>query len=129
MPSLTTMVLMPRRVIALLLAAILFWSGLSTFEAPGALAQPSPDQQYAIAHAGGPAAANDGSVEDHHLDDLPSQAQSDPSTETPGLLAAPLAAIVPSLVMTTPHAFVSAVAGPPFLAGPLRPPCVEAIKG
>lgn len=120
---------MPRRVIALLLAVVLIWSGLSTFEAPSAFAQPSTDQQHVIAHAGGPAGLNDGSVEDHHLDDLPSQAQSDPSTETPGLLAAPLASLAPSLVMATPHAFVSAVAGPPYLAGPLRPPCSATIKG
>lgn len=120
---------MPRRAIAFLLAVVLFWSGLSTLEAPGVFAHPSPDQQFAIAHAGGPAVANDGSVEDHHLDDLPSQAQNDPSTETPGLLAAPLAALAPSLVMATPHAFVSTAAGPPFLAGPLRPPCIEAITG
>lgn len=120
---------MPFRVIAFLLSVVLFWSGLSTFEAPSAFAQPSPDQQHDVAHAGGPAAANAGSVEDHHLDDLPSQAQSDPSTETPGLLAAPLAATAPSLVMVTPHAFVSTAAGSPYLAGPLRPPCGEAIKG
>ena len=117
---------MLRRVIALLLAVVLFWSGLGTLEAPSALAQPSTDQ---IAHPGGPAGLNDGSVEDHHLDDLPSQAHSDPSAETPGLLAAPLASMAPALVMATPRTFVSAVAGPPYLAGPLRPPCGEAIKG
>lgn len=120
---------MPRRVIAFLLAAVLFWSGLSTFEAPSALAQPSTDQQQVIAHAAGSAALNDGSVEDHHLDDLPFQAPSDPSTETPDLLAAPVTSLAPSRVVASPYAFVSTVAGPPYLAGLLRPPCGEAITG
>ena len=41
-PQLTTIARMPSRVIAFLLAFVLFWSGLSTIEAPSALAQPSP---------------------------------------------------------------------------------------
>ncbi len=120
---------MPRRVIAFLLAVVLLWSGLSTLEAPSASAQPLPDQPYAMAHAGGLAAAPEGSVEQHHLDDLPSQAQNDPSTEGPGLLPAPLTATAPLLVVTQPHVFVSTAAGPPYLAGPLRPPCSDAISG
>lgn len=126
-PPLATMNRMPRRVIALLLAVVFFWSGLSTFEAPSALAQSSTDQQHTVAHAGGPAALNDGSVADHHLDDLPSQAQSDPSTDTPGLLWAPVASVAPASRMATPRAAVTTAAGSPCLAGPLRPPCTDAI--
>lgn len=120
---------MPFRVIALFLAFVLFWSGLSTFEAPSALAQHSPEQQHALAHAGGPSGLHDGSVEDHHLDDLPSQAQSDPPAETPGLLPAPLRHTAQALATAQPHTFVSAAAGSPCLAGPLRPPCSEALAG
>ena len=101
---------MPRRVIAFLLADVLLWSGLSTLEAPSA-------------------SAPEGSVEQHHLDDLPSQAQNDPSTEGPGLLPAPLTATAPSLVVAQPHVFVSGASGPPYLAGPLRPPCNDTIGG
>lgn len=119
---------MPTRVIALFLAFVLLWSGLSTIEAPRAFA-PSHEQQHAIAHAGGQAAAHEGSVEQHHLDDLPSQAQNDPPTETPGLLPAPLKPGAPSMVMAQPHTFVSAATGSPFLAGPLRPPCRTALTG
>jgi hypothetical protein len=120
---------MHRRVIALLLAVIFFWSGLSTFEAPSAFAQPLTDQPHPIAHAGGPAELNDGSVADHHLDDLPSQAQNDPPTDTPGLLAAPVTSAHQALVMATPRAVVSTAAVAPCLAGPLRPPCSDTHNG
>jgi hypothetical protein len=126
---LDTMGTMPNRVIVLFLAFVLLWSGLATIEAPRAFAQPSPERQHAIAHAGGLAAADDGSVEHHHLDDLPSQAQNDPPTETPGLLPAPLKAAPHSLALGRPHTFVSAAAGSPFLAGLLRPPCSAALAG
>jgi len=120
---------MPSRVISIFLAFVLFWSGLSTFEAPSALAQASPEQQHALAQAGMQPSLDDGSVEDHHLDDLPSQAQSDPPAETPGLLPALMRPT--SLLQATAqlHTFVSAAAGAPFLAGPLRPPCSEALAG
>ena len=128
-PRLAAINRVPSRVVAFFLAFVLFWSGLSTFEAPSALAQHSPEQQHALAHAGGPSDLDDGSVEDHHLDDLPSQAQSDPPAETPGLLPALLRPT--SLFQATAqlHTFVSAAAGAPFLAGPLCPPCSEALAG
>jgi hypothetical protein len=120
---------MPIRVIALFLAFILLWSGLNTTEAPRAFAQPSPEQKFAIVHAGGVAAEREGSVEHHHLDDLPSQAQCDPPIETPGLLPAPLTRSTPSVAMAQPRSLASAEVGPPFLAGPLRPPCGAALAG
>ena len=118
---------MPSRVIAFILAFVLFWSGLSTFEAPRALAQPSLEQQDALAHAVGQPNLDDGSVEDHHLDDLPLQVQGEPSAETPGLLPAPLGPGIQPLATVQPQAFVLAAAVSPFLAGPLRPPCGEAL--
>jgi len=120
---------MPSRVIALFLAVVLFWSGLSTIEAPSALAQPSPEQRHAIAHAGGSAATTEGSVEHHHLDDLPSQAQNDPPPETPGLLPAALPPGFPGLPMAEPRTMALAGTASPFLAGPLRPPCGSACLG
>ena len=128
-PQLTTIARMPSRVIAFLLAFVLFWSGLSTIEAPSALAQPSPEQSYALSHSGAQHGSDDGSVEDHHLDDQPLQAQGDPAAETPGLLPAPLRPSSQSLATAEPHTFVSSAAGSPFLAGPLRPPCCEALAG
>jgi len=116
-------------VIALVLSFVLLWSGLSTIEAPRVLAQPSPEQGHAFVHAGGQAAGHEGSVEHHHLDDLPSLAQSDPAAESPGLLPTPLTPSATSVVMAQPRAFASAEAELPFLAGPLRPPCGAALAG
>jgi hypothetical protein len=126
-PVLATMLRMPLRVIALVLSVILFWSGLSTIEAPRAFAPPLTEQQHAITRAGGLAAAHEGSVEHHHLDDLPSQAQIDPPTETPGLLPAPLNPGAQDRAAGRPRSFVSNEVASPFLAGPLRPPCGAAL--
>ena len=121
---------MPTRFIALLLAFVLLWSGLSTIEAPAVLASSSPEQGLAIVHAeGGQAAAHESSIEHHHLDDLPSQAKSDSPPETPGLLLAPLLPSAQRMVMAQPHPFASVETGPPFLGGPLRPPCCAALAG
>jgi hypothetical protein len=120
---------MPHRVIAIFFAFVLLWSGLSTIEAPRAFAQPSHEQQHTEFHAGGQATTHEGSVEHHHLDDLPSQAQTDPPAETPGLPPAPLKASGHFLAMVQPRSFVSAALGSPFLAGPLRPPCSAALAG
>jgi len=120
---------MPSRVIAIFLAFVLFWSGLSTIEAPSALAQPSQAQAYAVGQAGGAQALNDGSLEDHHLNDLPSQALIDPPGESSGLLPAPLRPAAQPLATAQPHTFRLVAAGSPFLAGPLRPPRSEALSG
>ena len=114
---------MPSRVLALFLAVVLLWSGLSTIEPLRSSAPASPAQQHMLVDAGGPAALADGSVEDHHLDDLPSQAQGDATSETTGLLPTPLKAGIPSLAMARSQTFQLTVMRGPFLAGPLRPPC------
>jgi hypothetical protein len=113
---------MPSRVIAAFLAFCLFWSGLSTIEAPSSLAQPSLDQHHAIGHAGGPPDLHDGSVEDHHLDDLAAQVQSDPPSDAPGLLPAPMRPAAHFQATAGPPSFVSTAVRSAFLAGPLRPP-------
>ena len=120
---------MPSRVIAFLIAFVLIWSGFSSIEAPRVLAQPSTGHQQAIVHGGGPAAGDEGSVEHHHLDDLPSQAQLDPPTDTPGPLPVPSRAISRSAERQLPCARATPEAGPPFLSGPLRPPCSETFSG
>jgi hypothetical protein len=119
------------RVIALFLAFVLLWSSLSTIEAPSVFSPPATEQQLAIAHSDGEHPSHDGSVEDHYLDDQPSQAQNqnDPPTDTPGLPPAPLKPRVPALPMGPPLTFVLATAGSPFVEGPLRPPRDTALAG
>jgi hypothetical protein len=112
---------MPCRVLALLLAVVLLWSGLNTLEPARSLASAVPERA--------PAAAYEGSVEDHHLDDLPSQAQSDPLPETPGVMPALLVPSAQRKVTAQPHPFASDETESPCLAGPLRPPCGAALAG
>jgi hypothetical protein len=120
---------MPSRVMALFLVAVLLWSGLHAVELPRTDAPASPAQMVAVAHAVDVTAAHEGSVEHHHLDDLLSQALSEPPPETPGLLAAPQAPSARWMATVQPLGLASAGAGAPFLAGPLRPPCDAALLG
>lgn len=120
---------MPLRVTALFLAFVLLWSGVSTIEAPGTIAPTSPERQHAIAHAGSQGAALEGSVDDHHLDDLPAQAQNDSPPETPGLLPVALTPRFHGGPLAQPRTLASVALAPPFLAGPLRPPCGAALAG
>ena len=117
---------MSLRVIALFVVFVLLWSGLNTVEAPRILAPVAADQPAVLerlaetpAHTTSP----EGSVEHHHLDDLPSQALSEPAAESPGLLPAPLAALPSAALASAPRGVLTAGAGSPDLAGPLRPPC------
>lgn len=118
------------RVIASLLALVLLWSGVSTIEVPRAFAPTSPEQQHATAPADGRSAGYlEGSVDDHHLDDIPSQAQSDSPPETPGLLSAPVTGRFLDGLLAQPRTLASVASAPPFLAGPLRPPCRTTFAG
>lgn len=61
-------------------------------------------------------------MEHHHLDDLPSQANHDVPPDTPGMLPSLATPPGAAAVMSRPRGLASAEIGPPFLAGPLRPP-------
>jgi hypothetical protein len=101
---------MPTRVIALVIACVLLWSGF------GAIEPLQPDAAPAVQLAAG-------SVVDHHLDDQPSQLQSEPGSQNPGLLPAPASLRPVALSMAAPHPFLLGVLRTPYLAGLLRPPC------
>jgi hypothetical protein len=120
---------MPLRVIAFFLAFALFWSGVSTIEAPRDTTHLPAGQQHAIGHAGGPGSALQGSVDDHHLDDLPAQAQSDPPADAPVLLPSPLAPRLQGGSPARARALAAVALTPPCLAGPLRPPCDAVLAG
>jgi hypothetical protein len=116
------------RVVALVLTFVLLWSGLTPSKALDAHAQPPTGQQQALAQAVERAPAHEASVT-HHLNDMLSHAQGDISSETLALLPSPLTLGAEPLVVARPHTLASAFAGPPFLAGPLRPPRSPSFAG
>lgn len=112
---------MSSRVLPLLLAAIIGWSGLASQEAVLLVAAPTPGEHDARQLAG-PATVDDGSVIDHYLDDVPAQAAADPATEQ----WTPQAAVSPALSSTGELAYPpwrGSAHASPDLATPQRPPC------
>lgn len=113
---------MPDRVIALLLALVLLWSGLATVESPRVQAAPADAPGHTVVVDVGDAPLSHGSVEHHHLDDLPSQTQNDPPGEPPAMPCTPWTSglgAVATARLDPPRAVEPAA---PFLEGPLRPP-------
>ncbi len=117
------------RLLVVFLVATLVWSGFSTIEAPTSAGHPAPGQHHACADPYDPCDTPHGSVEDHHLDDLPSQTLSDPPAEPPALLQATGRPGHPDVPHAMPHPYRSAATGTPLLAGPLRPPARGPIPG
>lgn len=116
------------RVVALLLAFIVLWTGLNTIELRDPAVLPQSQLTLGLVQPGNSPLKPEGSVEHHHLDDQPSQALSDPHTDTPVL---PLPLMMRAKGKTSPtmqSAFRLARVEQPFLYGPLRPPCYDPIQ-
>jgi hypothetical protein len=120
---------MPSRVIAFVLALVLLWSAVTTIEPPRAMGHAALEQSYATAEGGTPSTRHEGSIDDHHLDDLPGQPQSDPPPEPLGLLAHSMVALFDGGQMSRPTGIASLGLALPFLDGLLRPPCRSALAG
>lgn len=114
------------RVIASVLAFVVFWSCLSAQE-QAALLVPSTQEAASQLAGGAPADRADGSVDDHHLDDQPVQAQAETPADYSGLLLAGPAVQAPALVMAPPRPFSMAALRPPYLDAPQRPPCTAPV--
>lgn len=115
------------RVVALLLSFVLLWSGLTTVEPPRLGAPEAP--AVALTDALTLLAPSDGSVEHHHLDDLPSQALGDQPVESPALPTSSRAPGVRVPTAVRPHPVPSRAVASPCLAGLLRPPCAGPLRG
>jgi hypothetical protein len=105
--------------IALFLALVLLWSGIATQEPPQASG--SPLTASSAERPAGP--SGPGSVQDHHLDDLPSQVQGEAAADLPEQLvmaARSQGAAQPMPAAAGPMALAH---GTPCLDGLLRPPC------
>ena len=113
---------MPPRVLALLLALVLFWSGFTTQEQAVLFASASTEQVDSLP-GDLPQPVHDGSIDDHHLDDQPGQTLAEGAMDPLPLLMAQPAAGAPILAMSRPRPYATAFWLAPCLAGPQRPPC------
>ena len=116
---------MPSRALAFVLALVLLWSGLATQE------QMVPRIDDESAHVSSQLALqqqlDDGSVNDHHLDDLPAQAHAETPMDMQALLmdCVQLPVIRHPCVRYRPYAGTEGPA--PYLEGPQRPPRAPAL--
>ncbi len=122
----TRIVDMGHRLLASLLAFVLFWSGVGTIEGLPRLAEPFPEQLAVLASASGTQDESKGSVEDHHLDDMPAQPVYEPPVDSPALLQVELSLRLGADPSPREQATAGVWKAPPCLAGPLRPPCANA---
>jgi hypothetical protein len=118
LPTIATMSL---RGITLFIAVVLLWTGLNTAEAPRGFAV-SPGQMAAgsIEEDG---RAQPGSVEDHHLDDLPLLSHAEPPAEPHDAWPSALTLQALQVMVAMPRPGASTEPKAPVLAEPLRPPC------
>jgi hypothetical protein len=117
---------MPFRVTTLIITFLLLWSGLGPIAAAGTVARVSHESNLAMVHDDGDVAPHVGNLTHHDLDVVPSPASptlGDTLADPPELLSATATASAPTMRVTCPRATTAAETGPPFLAGPLRPPC------
>lgn len=112
---------MATRGIVLLLILVLTWSGFTTQEKVFSIAAPSAPLVDVAGLAQSPFDQDDGSVEDHHLDDQPGQLQG--AADLPAFAMTPPEADAPGLTMSKPRPYELAAWFTPFLDGPQRPPC------
>ena len=119
---------MPPRVIALLLALVLFWSGFTTQEQGVLFASANIEQGYSVP-GDLPQPVHDGSIDAHHLDDQPGQTLAEAAMELLPLLMTWPAAGVSTLTMSRPRPCAMAAWLEPYLAGPQRPPCATHLVG
>lgn len=113
---------MPSRVLNLFLALVLLWSGFGSFERPDT--DQSADERWGFVFVQ-PLDAGDGwagSVEDHHLDDQPSQSHAETASELPALLLATVWLEPVAAREAMPPAPAATALPEPYAEGPRRPP-------
>jgi hypothetical protein len=113
------------RLIAFLLAVVLFWSGFPVQEQVASFASPLVEQSESALMSAHP--DTDGSFTDPHPDDdHPAQALAESPIDLPGLLLASLHVQAHSLLMVQPKARPVGALQPPYLETPQHPPRVTA---
>lgn len=118
---------MSTRLVAILLALLLSWSGFATQEPPHRTAPPDIDTSIGSWSGNDAPRGVGGSVDEHHLDDLPAQAQAENAADLPDPLELddPVAL---SARPSPPVACAPLARPPPDLAVPQRPPCCTPLR-
>ncbi len=106
------------RALGLFLASVLFWTSLSTFEGLDACVPAQATQAFALAQDG----PLRGTVNEHHLDDLPSHTHAEAQGEPVALPAGPQPAQPDAAPAQAPSFLGRHPAQAPALDGPRRPP-------
>lgn len=114
------------RLIAVVLALFLLWSGVAAAGAVTALT-PAPAEPHSLTAdlaVNGPATpALPAPLAEYLPDDAAAPPQSEPAAEPSGFLPPGHVALPGALPGVATHPFRTSSVRPPFLAGPLRPPC------
>jgi len=114
---------MPNRVLSLLLAFVMLWSGFAVQE--HALSTLTTDALWSLAAPD--ATAEDGSTADPQRNDRPAQAQIESLADGQVLLSEGTETPLPALTMARPRAQAASDWVAPWLDGLQRPPCVTAV--
>lgn len=113
---------MSSRAIAFFLALVLSWSGLATQERATAFAPIAAEEVVVVPADHGPERLQDGSVEHHHLDDVPSQVQLQSLADLPALLMAGTELPVPTSLVAWPRPHAASSRLSPYPERLERPP-------
>jgi hypothetical protein len=118
---------MPRRLLSLFLALLTLWSALATQEQVPGLSADIAGTPIFNASASDQNHRFNGSVDDHHLDDQPTQTHLEGAFDLYGLL--PLVCEIPfhSLTTSAPCPQAAQQLPHPYLGTPQRPPQVLAL--
>lgn len=114
---------MPSRVVPFLLAFLLLWSGFTTQERAVSFASSNVEQADVGLAGELQQRVHEGSVEDHHLDDQPAQAQTESVMDLQALFPARVDEPAFALTMARPRPYAVTTWLEPYLEGPQRPPC------
>jgi hypothetical protein len=116
------MIFMFRRPLAFLLALVLLWSAASACEPLGSFLAADLAAQPLIAGSAEPGDRSEGTVADHHLDDVPAQPPGDLAPDLPALPPSPRAVGFRATAAACPRPAGPTMLPAPCLAAPERPP-------
>ena len=114
---------MPPRVVALLLAIVLLWSGVAMTEQRFAFAAGDPAQSHDQAAGESQHTDFTGSLDDHLIDDQPIQPHAEHVLDFAALLDTEHDRHGHVLIAARPRPPVDVILLAPYLEGPQRPPC------